>query len=1060
MKRVSALLVSALMIAGVVVATPASGQAPPPSSPAGPAAYVGDLTAEQQALVWELGVDRRETRLEVGATVGTTRVEVVLTDEQAAQLRRAGLVLDERPTSDSSDNRQAAEGPVFRPYSGPGGLLAEYRALAAAQPSLVKLVTIGTTVQGTDLIALKVTRNANSTRDGRRPAVLYSSAQHAREWITPEMNRRLLNHYVDNYRTDHTIRRLLDTTELWFIPVANPDGYNYSFTEGNRLWRKNLRDNNGDGVITGGDGVDLNRNFPTRWGYDNEGSSSNYGNETYRGTAPASEPETQAFDALLGRIDFSFLINYHSAAELLLYGSGSQVATRTPDDLLYEAMVGDNTDPAIEGYDPDLSAELYTTNGETTDHAQAVHGTLAFTPEMSTCQTASAVDPSDPFEPGDCQSVFNFPDSEPLIQAEFEKNLPFAVAVAQSARHPSDPVSVVGRTAPDFEVDAFDVSYGTPQTVAVVARRDLNNVHLRYRINGGRERRLSVDEWQGGERYGDTGDVHYAEYRAAITRAKPGDTVEVWFTGRRSGYGDAASAQGFRGRDQHSRWTQSERFTYTVADAGDADVLVVANEDYEGVNPTYPESVTAPKYAQQYVDELAAAGYSAAVWDVSAQGVPHDLGVLGHFGAVVWYLGDNRLTQDPADELTEVAGREYRDLAVAARQQDLTIAVRDYLNAGGKIAYSGETAGYYGPYSSSFGGLLFGLDGDPEADCVIPDDFASTCLVLSDDFTQYYLGAYARASNTEPSGVVGVDVPFTGGAAALGGAATVDNPLDEAGSFLPTSVVLPAEQFPQFRSWASARYESGGTAGPFDPLAGNWYVVTPHGDSSYTRLTRAVDLSAVAGEQTPTLGFGLSFDVEPGYDNVIVEAHTVGADDWTTLPEIGGRSSTDVPLECAAGFLLANHPFLARYLTPGEETCASTGTTGSWNALTASSDGWKQVSFDLSAYAGSEVEVSVSVVTDQSFGGIGVAVDEAQLLVDGAPVETEGFEDGLGAWSVTGPPDGSAPNSVTFVRSPGLFGAAVTTPDSVMFGVGVEQVEDPATRAAILGASIGYLLGR
>ena len=85
----------------------------------------------------------------------------------------------------------------------------------------------------------------------------------------------------------------MDSTELWFVLVANPDGYDYTFTDGNRLWRKNLRDNDGDGVITGLDGVDPNRNFSYRWGYDNEGSSPSFGSETYRGTAPASEPETR-----------------------------------------------------------------------------------------------------------------------------------------------------------------------------------------------------------------------------------------------------------------------------------------------------------------------------------------------------------------------------------------------------------------------------------------------------------------------------------------------------------------------------------------------------------------------------------------------------------------------------------------------------------------------------------------------------------------------------------------------------------------------------------------------
>ena len=113
------------------------------------------------------------------------------------------------------------------------------------------------------------------------------------------MNRRLLRHFVDNYDDDRAIRDLVDSTELWFVPVANPDGYDFTFTEGNRLWRKNLRDNDDDGRITAVDGVDLNRNFPTKWGYDNEGSSAVPGSETYRGAAPASEPETQAYDALL-----------------------------------------------------------------------------------------------------------------------------------------------------------------------------------------------------------------------------------------------------------------------------------------------------------------------------------------------------------------------------------------------------------------------------------------------------------------------------------------------------------------------------------------------------------------------------------------------------------------------------------------------------------------------------------------------------------------------------------------------------------------------------------------
>ena len=98
-------------------------------------------------------------------------------------------------------------------------------------------------------------------------------------------------------------RRCLASTEVWFIPVFNLDGYDYTFqTRGSRLWRKNLRDTNGNGTIGSGDGVDTNRNFAEQWGYDNEGSSATPSNETYRGAAPESEPEVSSFHALMKRI--------------------------------------------------------------------------------------------------------------------------------------------------------------------------------------------------------------------------------------------------------------------------------------------------------------------------------------------------------------------------------------------------------------------------------------------------------------------------------------------------------------------------------------------------------------------------------------------------------------------------------------------------------------------------------------------------------------------------------------------------------------------------------------
>ena len=151
---------------------------------------------------------------------------------------------------------------------------------------------------------------------------------------------------------------------------------------------------------------------------------------------------------------------------------------------------------------------------------------------MSTCQTASAADPDDAFLPEDCESVFHFPDSEPLIQAEFEKNIP-ALAVGDRRRIRPNPVSVVGRTAPDFVLDPFTVSYGTPQTVAVTARRDPEPPAALPDQRGHEEQRDR--RGVGGRRaLRRRGDVYYAEFRGEVTGASPGDEVEVVHGGPRA----------------------------------------------------------------------------------------------------------------------------------------------------------------------------------------------------------------------------------------------------------------------------------------------------------------------------------------------------------------------------------------------------------------------------------------------------------------------------------------------------------------------------------------------
>ncbi|MEY9990483.1 hypothetical protein ABIE67_002515 [Streptomyces sp. V4I8] len=976
----SILAVGALLIGGASIAPIAQAQqgSSLDTDPNEVKVFRAEVTKKQIPLLLAAGQDGHELS-EQAPEKGTATVEVYLTDDQAKKLEKKGVELTEHDLSAKAEARteKAAEG-VYRPYSGSGGLKEEIVRTGQENPGLTKVVSIGKTVNGQDILAVKLTKNAKKTKDGTKPSVLYVSNQHAREWITPEMTRRLMHYYLDNYKTDKGVKKIVDSTELWFVLSANPDGYDHTFKDsGNRLWRKNLRDINGDGAISTGDGVDLNRNFPYKWGYDDEGSSPNPTSETYRGASPASEPETKALDGFERRIGFDYGINYHSAAELILYGVGWQVATNTPDDVLYKALAGTPDNPAVPGYHPQVSSELYTTNGEADGHASNVNGIAMFTPEMSTCQTASNIDPNDQWNARDCQSVFNFPDDEKLIQQEFAKNVPFALSVAESAAKPDQPKSSVGLSAADFTPAPFTTSYsrGADQEVSVVVRKSVRDKELKYRVNGGRTEDMALRPWKGGETYGGEDNLYFDEYRAKVADGDQGDKVEVWFTGE----------------TKSGKPVSSEHFTYTVAERPRADVLVVAEE---GATATH---------AQKYVDALKANGHRAIVWDVATQGAPDALGVLGHFATVVHYTGAN------------VPGNATQ------------LQLRAYLNEGGELMEAGEQAGG----AVDLGGGTF-----------------------SDDFSQYYLGAYSRTSTPGATGFTGSGRlgAFTG---PLGDA--TGNPLDKAGTYSVTSDELPADEYPQFAGAGAGQFA--GTVNPYGPYAGSSMAAAVHTDDAYKRLTRTVDLTGVTAAQQPTLRTQLLWDVEPGYDNVLVEAHTTGAEDWTTLPEKGGATSTTVPADCEAGFYAGEHPWLNHYLTVANSGCTATGSSGQWNALTGASEGWEQVEFDLSAYAGKSVEISIGYVTDPSSGGHGVLADETSLVVGGTATETEGFETSLGAWKVTGPPAGSPAVLKDWARTGALFQTygAITTDDTVLLGFGLEHVTAAADREALIGKALDSL---
>src|SRR5215210_1526544 len=366
LRRVSLVVAAAALVLGTLWVAPAgaAGRSGADREPLD--VFVASLTAEQAGELARAGIDMESAQ----STAEGVVADLVLTAGEAAGLRARGIKVQLKRVKGKTVRQMAAEQAasgyeVYRSWDEAGGIRDELYAAARRNPQLVKLVVLGHTAQGREIIALKLTQSARETPDGSRPAVLYSSTQHAREWISTEVNRRLMQYFINKWRAnDKATKDLLKTRELWFVVVANPDGYQYTFDH-ERLWRKNLRDNDGDGVTTRADGVDPNRNYPSHWGYDNEGSSPQPNSDTYRGPSAASEPETQAIMSLFGQVPFRFQVNYHSYGPYLLYPEGWQTSTATADDPIYYALTGNKDNPAIPNSFAGLSSDvLYVTNGE------------------------------------------------------------------------------------------------------------------------------------------------------------------------------------------------------------------------------------------------------------------------------------------------------------------------------------------------------------------------------------------------------------------------------------------------------------------------------------------------------------------------------------------------------------------------------------------------------------------------------------------------------------------------------------------------------------------------
>ncbi|PJE99253.1 carboxypeptidase [Streptomyces carminius] len=386
---------TAAVLLTLALAVPLGAQATAAPGDGGPrAATAGE---RQYEITGVTGAPQRTAIARTGVSVDAVREHSVVVTADAAQaerLRKAGHRLAALPAP-------WARVPGSAPEKGEAGVLDfpsrdsryhNYAEMTAAidghvaeHPDIMTKRVIGTSHQGRDIVAIKISDNART--DEAEPEVLFTHHQHAREHLTVEMALYIIREFGRQYGSDSRITRMVNQRELWIIPDLNPDGGEYDIATGDyRSWRKNRQPTPGSRYV----GTDLNRNWPYKWGCCG-GSSGSPSDITYRGPSAGSAPEVRTvMDFVAGRVvggeqQITAHIDFHTYSELVLWPYGYTYDDTAPgltrDDHDAFAAVG-RAMADSNGYTPQQSSDLYVTDGSVNDWMWGEHGIFSYTFEM------------------------------------------------------------------------------------------------------------------------------------------------------------------------------------------------------------------------------------------------------------------------------------------------------------------------------------------------------------------------------------------------------------------------------------------------------------------------------------------------------------------------------------------------------------------------------------------------------------------------------------------------------------------------------------------------------
>ncbi|MFD7899403.1 M14 family metallopeptidase [Streptomyces sp. NPDC059743] len=389
-RRRTATLAALLTLALGITATATNADSTPPSAAA--RAKAADEEIRQYEIQMHATSATRTALARTGVTIDESDSETVVVSADPAQAKKL-RALGYEPTPLGAVPDRSLDG-VIEPFDFPSAdskyhnyaeMTSEISSVISAYPNLVSQRVIGTSYQGRNIVALKISDNVAT--DENEPEVLFTHHQHAREHLTVEMALYLLKELTSDYGTDSRVTNLVNSREIWIVPDLNPDGGEYDVATGSyRSWRKNRQPNSGSSAI----GTDLNRNWAYRWGCCG-GSSSSPSSDTYRGSAGESAPEVKVVanfvrSRVIGGVQqIKAGIDFHTYSELVLWPFGYTTADTTTgmtlDDRNAFATVGQKM-AASNGYTPEQASDLYITDGSIDDWLWGTYKIFSYTFEM------------------------------------------------------------------------------------------------------------------------------------------------------------------------------------------------------------------------------------------------------------------------------------------------------------------------------------------------------------------------------------------------------------------------------------------------------------------------------------------------------------------------------------------------------------------------------------------------------------------------------------------------------------------------------------------------------